>query len=103
MLQALVVDEVAEVLLHIFNTFIIKACSMFNSRQLHAQENDNILVTSRCAVLHCTYTLSRETYILCVGHVPPINPEEFACVITAEDTTFKLLVTLHDIHIEGTS
>jgi hypothetical protein len=44
-----------------------------------------------------------ETYILYVGHVSPINPKELACVISTKDTAFRLLVILHDIHIERIS
>lgn len=43
-MTALAMDEVAEVLLHIFNAFIVKACSMFDSRQLHVRKNENIFV-----------------------------------------------------------
>lgn len=94
---ALMVDEVVEVTLHIYNACIVKACSKFYSRQLHAWKKHNILVSSRCAVLRCTYTLSQEIYILCINHVSSINPEEFACIIPAEDRASRLLVTLHDI------
>lgn len=42
------------------------------------------------------YVESRDLH-LCINHVSSINPEEFACVIPAEDRASRLLVTLHDI------
>lgn len=44
-----------------------------------------------------------KTYILCVGPVPHISTEKFACVITIQGTAFRLLLILRDIHIEGIS
>lgn len=46
------------------------------------------------------YMLSWETYILCVGFIPPIKPKELACLISENDTSLKLLVTLDDILTE---
>lgn len=47
---ALVVDEVVEVPLYVFSAFIIKASSIFDSRQLHAREY--IAISIRCAFYH---------------------------------------------------
>lgn len=64
-------------------------------------KQEYISISFRCVVFHWTYMFELRYLhpLTLLSHVPPINPEVIAGVITVEDTASRSLVTLHGIHI----